>query len=71
MTPEQVRQACEPFFTTKSISKGIGLGLSICKEIVEEDFDGTLHIESKKGEGTIVTARLLRGLAESEHHEAP
>lgn len=68
MSPEQVEQACEPFFTTKNINKGIGLGLSICKEIVEEDFDGTLTIQSKPKTGTTVIARLLRGLAKSDDY---
>jgi signal transduction histidine kinase len=42
----------EPFFTTKSATKGIGIGLSICKDIVEKDFSGSVTVESKKGQGT-------------------
>lgn len=42
----------EPLFTTKASDKGIGLGLSITKEIVEKDFNGDIKVESTKGEGT-------------------
>lgn len=37
---------------------GVGLGLNICKEIIEL-FDGDISIESKAGEGTKVTFNLI------------
>ena len=43
----------DPFFTTKDPDKGTGLGLPICKSIVEE-FGGSLEITSDPGEGTEV-----------------
>lgn len=42
------------FFTTKSSQKGTGLGMGVCKSIVEE-CGGTLSVESKEGEGTTIT----------------
>ncbi|NLE05273.1 MAG: HAMP domain-containing histidine kinase, partial [Crenarchaeota archaeon] len=44
-----------PFFTTKS--KGIGLGLAICKRIVEAH-EGKISIKSKLGKGTTFTITL-------------
>lgn len=45
----------EPLFTTKGAEKGIGIGLSICKEIVEKDFDGKISVKSEKYIKTIFT----------------
>lgn len=42
----------KPFFTTKSLGEGTGIGLSICKEITEKDFNGNLSVKSKVGEGS-------------------
>ncbi len=51
---KNLKKIFDPFFTTKSPEKGIGIGLSICKNIVEKEFGGKIRIESKEGEGTIV-----------------
>jgi PAS domain S-box-containing protein len=56
MTGEVLARATEPFFSTKPFGKGTGLGLAQVYGIARQS-RGTLRIESKEGEGTIV--RLL------------
>ncbi len=48
----------EPFFSTKTDSDGLGLGLSITRDIVEKDFHGTISVESQEHEGTTFTITL-------------
>src|SRR6185436_12317913 len=56
MAPEVLARATEPFFSTKPFGKGTGLGLAQVYGIARQS-KGTLRIESREGEGTIV--RLL------------
>jgi C4-dicarboxylate-specific signal transduction histidine kinase len=44
-----------PLFTTKSFEKGMGLGLAVCKDIMEKDFKGSITVESEEQKGTIFT----------------
>jgi PAS domain S-box-containing protein len=45
----------EPFYTTKP--KGTGLGLTICKDLVELH-GGRIYIETESGKGTTITVKL-------------
>jgi PAS domain S-box-containing protein len=47
----------DPFFTTKPIGEGMGLGLAVCKSIVD-GFGGALELASTEGVGTSVTVKL-------------
>ena len=49
----------EPFFTTGAHRGGTGLGLTICRSIVER-MGGTIQLESTLGEGTTVEVALRR-----------
>jgi PAS domain S-box-containing protein len=59
---ENISRIFTPFFTTKA--KGIGLGLAICKRIVEEH-GGTIGFKSKVGQGTTFTIILPKKKEES------
>ncbi len=47
----------EPLFTTKGARKGIGIGLSLAKKIVE-GFGGKIEVVSRKGYGTNFTVTI-------------
>lgn len=47
----------DPFFTTRPVGHGMGLGLTVAHGIVTSH-EGTLRIESTPGEGTLVTMKL-------------
>ncbi len=57
ISPENLPQILDPFFTTRHDSGGTGLGLSISSRIVEEH-GGTMHFESEPGLGTRVEVAL-------------
>ena len=57
IAPENLPLIFEPFFTT-SASKGIGIGLSLAKRIVEKGFGGTLSVDSEVGKGSTFTVYL-------------
>ena len=50
-------RALEPFFTTKQLGHGTGLGLAQVFGVVSQS-GGTIAIESRAGQGTTVTLRL-------------
>ncbi|NEQ31290.1 MAG: GHKL domain-containing protein, partial [Leptolyngbya sp. SIO4C5] len=47
--PEIQSRIYEPFFTTKAVGKGSGLGLETVRRIVENRHHGTLAVESVPG----------------------
>jgi PAS domain S-box-containing protein len=51
MSEEVKNKIIEPFFTTKKVGKGTGLGVSISYGIVK-DYGGSIEIESEIGTGT-------------------
>lgn len=53
--PDETERVFEPFFSNKS--KGIGLGLTVSKRIIEDHF-GRIWIESEEGKGTRVYMQL-------------
>jgi signal transduction histidine kinase len=59
MTPSMVQKIFDPFFTSKA-HPNIGLGLSLCKEIVEKH-RGTIDVVSSEKNGTRITITLPLG----------
>ena len=49
--PDVLPRVFEPFYTTKEIGEGTGLGLFVCQGIVDE-VGGAIAVESRVGEGT-------------------
>jgi signal transduction histidine kinase len=52
---ENIENIFAPFFTTKEIDKGTGIGLSTAKDIVEKNFYGSISVKSVVGEGSKFT----------------
>ena len=57
MPETDVQKAFQPFFTTKEVGKGTGLGLFLSRETVQAH-GGTLSLLSEQGRGTTVTIAL-------------
>jgi signal transduction histidine kinase/CheY-like chemotaxis protein len=54
MSPEILKRAIEPFFSTKQVGKGTGLGLSMVHGLAVQ-LGGTLQLTSTVGKGTCAT----------------
>jgi signal transduction histidine kinase len=59
MSEETRERLFEPFFTTGSKTGGTGLGMMICRSIVER-MSGSMAIESELGRGTTVSVTVPR-----------
>ena len=63
--PEEIRKNIfEPFFTTKK-SEGMGLGLDICKRIIE-NHRGSIEVKSKPGETVFIITLPISSQPESQ-----
>ncbi|MEE8431975.1 MAG: ATP-binding protein [Candidatus Desulfatibia sp.] len=50
IAPTHINRVCDPFYTTKKIGEGMGLGLAVSYGIIRHH-NGELKIESKLGQG--------------------
>jgi two-component system NtrC family sensor kinase len=74
MSPEVLSEIFTPFFTTKQLGKGTGMGLSIVYGVVKMH-SGEISADSQVGKGTTFTVRLplsdTRARQEAEIGEPP
>ncbi|WP_371713053.1 ATP-binding protein [Aminobacter sp. J44] len=66
MDRETMRRATEPFFTTKGVGKGTGLGLPMVHGMAQQ-LGGTFELVSEMGKGTSA----ILWLPAVEHHMVP
>jgi len=55
ISPEVIGNIYDPFFTTKSVGRGTGLGLSLCQGVIHAH-GGEITCESEPGKGTVFHA---------------
>jgi Histidine kinase-, DNA gyrase B-, and HSP90-like ATPase len=70
MTPDVAAHAFDPFYTTKPIGMGTGLGLSMIYGFVRQS-GGQVRIYSEPEAGTTVCLYLPRQLGDTENADAP
>ncbi|PWC73952.1 hybrid sensor histidine kinase/response regulator [Azospirillum sp. TSH64] len=70
MPPDILARACEPFFTTKPVGQGSGLGLSMVHGLTAQS-GGGIRLESHPGLGTAVTLYLPHAPVESPAEARP
>lgn len=56
IAPEMLPHVFEPFFTTRPVGSGTGLGLSVARDAIEAH-GGEIRLASTPGQGTLVTIR--------------
>lgn len=69
ISPENLARVWDPFFTTNRSGGGSGLGLHIVYNLVTQKLFGNIEIESKEGEGTVISLFLGKDVGEVRSYE--
>jgi PAS domain S-box-containing protein len=70
MPPDVLARAIDPFFTTKPVGEGTGLGLSMIYGFARQS-NGHLRIDSDVGQGTMVGLYIPRAFHDAVDQEVP
>jgi signal transduction histidine kinase/DNA-binding response OmpR family regulator len=70
MSPETIARAFDPFYTTKPIGEGTGLGLSMVYGFVRQS-GGQVRIRSAEGKGTAIELQFPRHHGDRQQEEVP
>jgi PAS domain S-box-containing protein len=70
MPPEVLQRLFTPFFTTKPVGVGTGIGLSICHRIIS-GLGGEIGVESEVGKGTTFRIKLSSTTEEADEVTGP
>ncbi|WP_168161200.1 hybrid sensor histidine kinase/response regulator [Desulfatibacillum aliphaticivorans] len=71
IAPENLDKIFEPYFTTKGVGEGAGIGLAVAHSIVSK-LGGTIQVSSKLGEWTCfcILLPLAKGVPEAQNKSA-
>lgn len=58
MNDEMIKHAFDPFYTSRDVGKGKGIGLSICYETIVNKYNGRIRIESELSKGTQIIIKI-------------
>ncbi len=70
IAPEALPRVFDPFFTTRAVGQGVGLGLSMCHGMVQS-MGGRISVESEPGRGSVFRVVLPPARRPSSHPPKP
>lgn len=67
--PDEIKNKIFNIFTTKKMEEGSGVGLFLTKEVLENEFGGTIDFNSKEGKGTTFIVSLPENYNEKKEED--